>query len=78
MRFPKKEYWSELPFPSPGDISDPGLRPMSPALAGGFFATEPPGKPKVLCNSFQTNFKSYYLPSRKCDDKLIKIEKFSL
>ena len=78
MRFPRQEYWSELPFPSPGDIPDPGIKPMSPALAGGFFATEPPGKPKVLRNSFQTNFKGYYLPSRKYDDKLIKIEKFSL
>jgi len=37
-----------LPFPSPGDLPDPGIEPMSPALAGGFFfflATEPTGKP---------------------------------
>ena len=39
---------SGLPFPSPGDLPDPGLKPMcpvSPALAGGCFITEPPGKP---------------------------------
>ena len=37
-----------MPFPSPGDLSDPGIKPTSPAalaLAGGFFTAEPPGKP---------------------------------
>ena len=34
-----------MPFPSPGDIPDPEIEPMSPALAGRFFTTEPPGKP---------------------------------
>ena len=34
-----------MPFPSPGDPRDPGIEPTSPALAGGFFTTEPPGKP---------------------------------
>ena len=38
---PRQEYWSGLPFLSPGDLSDPGFEPVSPALAGGFFATEP-------------------------------------
>ena len=33
-----------MPFPSPGDLLHPGIEPMSPALAGGFFTTEPPGK----------------------------------
>ena len=42
---PRQEYWSGLPFPSPGDLPDPGIKPMSPALAGGVFTTEPPGKP---------------------------------
>ena len=37
-----------LPFLSPGDLPSPGIKPVSPALAGGFFTTEPPGKPKVL------------------------------
>ena len=32
MRFPQQNYWSELPFPSPGDLSDPGIEPRSPAL----------------------------------------------
>ena len=47
LGFPRQEYWSELPFPSPGDLPNPGIEPMSPALAGRFFTSEPPGKP--LC-----------------------------
>jgi len=43
--FPRQEYWSGLSFPSPGDLLDQGIDPMSPALAGGFFPTEPPEKP---------------------------------
>ena len=34
-----------LPFPSPGNLPDPGIKPISPALVGGFLTTEPPGKP---------------------------------
>ena len=45
MGFPRQEYWSGLPLPSLGDLPDPGTEPRSPALAGGFFTTEPPGKP---------------------------------
>ena len=37
--FPSQEYWNGLPYPSPGDLPDPGIEPMSPALAGGFFTT---------------------------------------
>ena len=39
MGFPRQKYWSRLPFPSPGDLPDPGIEPASPALAGGFFTT---------------------------------------
>ncbi|CAI9152054.1 unnamed protein product [Rangifer tarandus platyrhynchus] len=46
MEFSRQEYWSGLPFPSPGDLPDPGIEPMSPVLACGFFTTEPPAKPK--------------------------------
>ena len=42
--FSRQEYWSGLPFPSPGDLPDSRIKPTSPALAGGFFTTEPPGK----------------------------------
>ena len=44
MGFPRQEYWRGLPFPSPGDLPHPGIEPESPALAGGFFTTESPGK----------------------------------
>ena len=47
MEFSRQDYWSGLPFPSPGDLPDPGIKPMSPALADRFFTTEPPGKPKL-------------------------------
>ena len=44
MKFSSQEYWSGLPLPSPGNLPDPGMEPVSPALAGGLFTTEPPGK----------------------------------
>ena len=45
VRFSRQEYWSGFPFPSPGDLPDSGTEPVSPALAGRFFTTKPPGKP---------------------------------
>ena len=44
MGFSREEYRSGLPFSSPGDLSDPGIEPVSTALAGVFFTTEPPEK----------------------------------
>ena len=44
--FSRQEYWSGLPFPFPGDLPDPGIEPMSPALTGGFFTSELSGKPQ--------------------------------
>ena len=55
--FSSQEYWSGLPFPPPGDLPDPGIEPTSPALTGGFFITEPPGKPhdkKMLATNSST------------------------
>ena len=46
MSFPRQEYWSGLPFPTPGDLPNPGIEPVSSALASGFFTTEPSGKPE--------------------------------
>ena len=45
--FPKQEYWSDLPFPSPGDLANPRIdlaSPVVPALAGEFFTSEPTGE----------------------------------
>ena len=44
MGFLRQEYWSGLPFPSPGDLPKPGIKLTSPALAGRFFTTEPLGR----------------------------------
>ena len=50
MGFSRHEYWSGLPFPSPGDLPHPGIKPAPPTLAGGFFTAEPPGKPHIHPN----------------------------
>ena len=48
MAFPRQEYWTWLPFPSPGDFPDSGTEPASPTLAGKFFTAESPGIPEIL------------------------------
>ena len=45
MEFSRQEYWSELPFPSPGDRPNPEIEPRSPALQADALPSEPPGKP---------------------------------
>ena len=53
MEFLRQEDWSGLPFPSPGNLPNPGIEPQSPAVqvvsafTGRFFTTEPPGKPRM-------------------------------
>ena len=44
MELCRQEYWSGLPFSSLGDLPEAGIKPTSPALAGKFFTTEPPGR----------------------------------
>ena len=44
MGFSRQEYWSGLPFPSPGDLPDPGIEPRSPTLQADSSPSEPPGK----------------------------------
>ena len=48
MGFSRQEYWSGLPFPSPGYLPDPGIEPRSPVLQADALTSEPPGKPKVI------------------------------
>ena len=45
MGFPRQEYWSGLPFPTPGDLPDPGIKSGSPALQADSLLSEPPWKP---------------------------------
>ena len=47
MGFSRQEYWSGLPFPSPGDLPDPGIEPRSPALEADALTSEPPGIPTL-------------------------------
>ena len=54
LGFFTQEQWSGLPFPTPGDLLNPGIEPrslVSPALVGRFFTTAPPRKPLLICNS---------------------------
>ena len=48
MVFSRQEYWSGLPFPSPGDLPDPEIEPRSPTLQAGTLTSEPSGKPIAL------------------------------
>ena len=52
MGFSRQEYCSGLPFPSPGDVPDPGIEPRSPALQADASTSEPPGKP---CSRTRSN-----------------------
>ena len=51
MGFPGQDYWSGLPFPSPGDLLDPGVEPGSPALQADSLPSEPPEKPNFIHKS---------------------------
>ena len=48
MGFSRQEYWSGLPFPSPGDLPDPGTEPGSPTLEADALTSEPPGNRNIL------------------------------
>ena len=59
MRFPRQKYRNGLPFPSSEDLPDPGIKPVSPTLAGIFFTAKPPGQPSYFipscCSSINSN-----------------------
>ena len=54
MGFSRQEYWSGLPFPYPGDLPNPGIKPGSPALQTDVLPAEPPGKP--ACSTVSCKF----------------------
>ena len=63
--FPRQEYWSGLPFPSPGDLPHPGTKPRSPTLQADSLPSEPPGAsvyiicvPKEITNSWRAGIRS--------------------
>ena len=51
MEFSRQKYWSGLPFPSPGDLPDPGIEPRFPTLQADGLLSEPPGKPLYTCTT---------------------------
>ena len=53
MGFSRQEYWSGLPFPSPGDLPNPGIEPRSPEFQAETLPSEPPGKPRQLGRKWQ-------------------------
>ena len=54
MEFPRQKYWSGLPFPSPGDLSDPGIELRSPTLQADALPSEPPAKPPLELYQFSS------------------------
>ena len=52
MGFSRQEYWSDLPFPSPVDLPNPGIKPGSPVLQADSLLTELPGKPIIIINLY--------------------------
>ena len=60
LEFSRQEYWKGLPFPPPEDLPDARIKPRSPALAGGFFTTGPPGKPMHMYTQIYYTY-TYFL-----------------
>ena len=67
MGFSRQEYWSGLPFPSPGDLPNPGVEPGSPALQADALSSQPPGKPKrdLWHNIKHTNIRIIGVPEEE-------------
>ena len=60
MGFSRQEYWSGLPFPSPGDLPDPGIGPRSPTLQADALTSAPPGKPLNSLLAYGKKFGIYF------------------
>jgi len=67
MEFSRQEYWSGLPFPTPGSLPDPGTEPS--CFAGGLFTTVPPGKPHPRVSIY-----SHHPQSRTYSDQHIPLK----
>ena len=60
MEFSRQEYWSGLPFPSPGDLPNPGIEPRSPTLQADTLPSEPPGNTSICVHQIECIFRRYY------------------
>ena len=74
MEFYRQEYWSGLPFPSPGDLPNPGIKPQSPALQTEALLSEPPGIRKGKVNRGESNQVGYQIPQGKLIPKIRFVE----
>ena len=73
MGFPRQQYCSGLPFPNPGDLPDPGIKPTSLAsctMAGGYITTEPPGKPHINTHMHTHAHTQTYMCRKQTEGKL--------
>ena len=61
MGFSRQEHWSELPFPSPGDLPDPGIESQSPTLQAHSLLSEAPGKPTIQYATFKFQSKEKFV-----------------
>ena len=75
MGFSRQEYWSGLPFPSPGDLPDPGIEPGSPTFQADALTSEPPGKPidEVRNSKLSSRQSSYSVFNRTTSAHLLQI-----
>ena len=73
MGFSGQEHWSGLPFPSPGDLPNPGIEPRSPALQADALTSEPPGKPNVLLGGLYFPLFVNHFSIMKSSSLLIKL-----
>ena len=71
--FSRQEYWSRFPFPPPRDFPNPGIGPLSPALMGRFFTTEPSGKPLKCYKQNEMLIHRVGAPSKIYNEKWISI-----
>ena len=79
MEFSKQEYWSGLPFLSPGDLPNPGIEPTSPALQADSLLTEPSGKPAQAFATFwysEKQRKKYWDQQQGKDNSPIRLIQF--
>ena len=75
MGFSRQEYWSGLPFPSPGDLPNPGIKPGSPALEADALSSEPPGKPMSMMLAVGYSYIAF-IRLKKCPSILVLLSVF--
>ena len=71
MGFPRQEYWSGLPFPSPGDLPDPEIEPRSPALQADALTSKPRGKPTHCLGGVNNQLTSNFTETRQVSYKAL-------